>query len=263
MNPFRIWVIAHNVFRETLRDRVPYMVILYGLLMGGASLLLPQISNQAEDKILLDLGLGSLNFLGLIVAIFLSTNLINKEIEKRTVFVLIAKPMSRLEFIIGKHLGLSALLFVLTLMMTGLFLMATILQPSTALVSAPIPVNAVLVAISFIFLELVLMVAAGLLFGVFTSSILATLFTIALYLLGHFSPSLIRLSALAEDKVLSAVFEVVYVILPNLERINLKNEAVYGQLPAVSDLLISGGYGLIYTMLLLTLTIVVFSRRQF
>jgi ABC-type transport system involved in multi-copper enzyme maturation permease subunit len=263
MNLFRIWVIAHNVFRETLRDRVPYMVILYGLVMGGASLLLPQIANQAEGKIILDLGLGSLNFLGLIVAIFLSTNLINKEIEKRTVFVLIAKPMSRLEFIIGKHLGLSALLWVLTVMMTVLFLMAAFLQPSRALAADPIPVNALLVAIGFIFLEFVLMVAAGLLFGVFTSSILATLFTIALYLLGHFSPSLIRLSTLAEDKVLSTVFEAVYVILPNLERLNLKNEAVYAQLPAFSDLLTRGGYGLTYTLLLLTVTIIVFSRRQF
>jgi len=257
MDASRVVAIAHNVFRETIRDRILYLVMVFAVAMLGAAVLIPQVANQAHNKIIADLGLAAIHFFGLIVAIFVGTGLVNKEIEKRTVYVLIAKPMSRAEFIVGKHLGLSALLSVLVLLMTVVFLL------SLLLVQAPISLLAILWATVFTFLELVLIVAAALLFGVFTSSILATLYTIALFLMGHASRALLQLSKLVEEAGLSKVFEVIYLILPDLERLNLRDAAVYGQVPPPAELLGDALYGLAYTLLLLILAVLVFARREF
>ncbi|MEL6385042.1 MAG: ABC transporter permease subunit, partial [Cyanobacteria bacterium J06626_18] len=122
MSLSRVWVIASNVFKEVIRDRVLYLIVLYAVLLFAVSGLLPEVAAGAQDKITLDLGLAGIHLLGLIVTVFVGTSLINKEIEKRTVLVLIAKPVSRLEFIIGKHLGLSAVLAVLMVLLTAIYL---------------------------------------------------------------------------------------------------------------------------------------------
>ena len=109
----RVGVIARTVFLEVIRDRILYLVALFALLMVMAAVLLPEVAAGAEDKILLDLGLAGIHLLSVIVAVFVGTGLINREIEKRTVLVLIAKPVSRAAFIVGKHLGLTAVLAVL------------------------------------------------------------------------------------------------------------------------------------------------------
>ncbi|MEN9237626.1 MAG: ABC transporter permease [Thermostichus sp. DG_1_6_bins_120] len=257
MDPSRVLAIAQNVFRETIRDRILYLVMVFAVAMVGAIVLIPEVANQAHHKIIADLGLAAIHFLSLIVAIFVGTGLVNKEIEKRTVYVLIAKPMSRAEFIIGKHLGLAALLSVLLAIMTAIFLIGLLL------VQAEISWVAILWAGVFTFLELALIVAAALLFGVFTSSILATLYTIALLLMGHASRALLQLSKLVEDAGFSKVFEVIYLVLPDLERLNLRDAAVYGQIPPVGELLGDAFYGLVYTILLLILAVLVFAQRQF
>ena len=114
----RIFVMATNVFREVIRDRILYIIGFYALLMVVVMQLLPQIAASTEDKIFLDFGLAAMNVLGLIVAVFVGTGLVSKEIEKRTVLSLIAKPISRAEFIIAKHLGLSSVLALLVAVMT-------------------------------------------------------------------------------------------------------------------------------------------------
>lgn len=123
MNLARIWAIAANGFREVIRDRIFYFIGFFALILGFAIRLLPNISLGTHEKIFLDLGLGAMALLGAIVAIFVGTGLINKEIDKKTVLVLIPKPLSRSEFIIGKHLGLCAVLAVMLTVMTLIFLL--------------------------------------------------------------------------------------------------------------------------------------------
>ncbi len=257
MDTLRIWAVAHNVFRETIRDRILYFILVFFLIMAGAVLLLPEISNAAHAKITLDLGLALINFIGLIVAIFIGTGLVNKEIEKRTVFVLVAKPLSRAEFIIGKHLGLVALLSVLVLGMTLIFFGLALTQQQD------LPLISMSWAVIFVVLELSLVVAAALMFGVFTSTLLAILYTIGIYITGHFSRALLELGQSMEGGLLKPVLEFLYLILPDLERLNLKNDAVYGQLPSISELATHATYSVIYTVMLLLITILVFARRQF
>ncbi len=257
MNTTRVWAIAHNVFRETVRDRVLYLVLIYLILMVGAGTILPGLALGGDQKVILDIGLAGLNLLSLIVAVFLGTGLIRKEIDKRTVYVMIAKPISRVEFIIGKHLGLATLLSLLVT------LMAAILMIQVSLQFRSVPLLPLALGILFIYIELLLIVAAALLFGSFTSSVLATLYTFALYLLGHFSPSLLRLSELVETPITRRALEALYLVVPNLERLNLKNTLIQEQLPSFSGLLQDGIYGILYTLLLLCIASLIFSRRQF
>ena len=148
----------------------------WALMLAGR--LLPEIAATTEKKILLDLSLAVMSVLGLVIAIFVGTGLVNKEIEKRTVFVLIAKPVSRAEFIIGKHWGLSAVLAVLVAAMTAIALLIL------SFYQVPFSLRDILISSSFLFLQLSLITAVAIGFGVFTSSLLAVLFTFAIYLMG-------------------------------------------------------------------------------
>jgi ABC-type transport system involved in multi-copper enzyme maturation permease subunit len=255
----RLLVIARNVFLEVIRDRVLYLIALFALLMAAASVLLPEVSAGAQDKIILDLGLASIHLITVVIAVFVGTGLINKEIEKRTVLVLIAKPVSRAEFIVGKHLGLSAVLLVLITALLIIFLLSMVLNGIT------FPLGSILLATGFMFLEVVLLTAIAILFGVFTSSLLAILLTFATYLMGHLSQDLVALGQLSENPALQQITNGLYLILPDLERLNFRNEAIYGMqlMPDTPEVLSNVLYALIYAALSLTIATTIFSRRQF
>ena len=255
----RTLAIATHVFREVIRDRVLYLIGLFAILLVAAMVLLPEIATGTEDKMLLDLGLAAMAVLGLVVTVFVGTGLVNKEIEKKTVLVLIAKPVSRAEFIIGKHLGLSAVLAVLLALMTIVYLIVLLVK------GVSFPLDSILIAVLYMFFELSLLIAVAILFGVFTSSLLATLFTFGIYLMGHLSPDLIKLGQLSKNPNIEGFVRGLYLVLPDLSRLNLKNQAVYGVgvLPNPVILLENAAYALLYTAMLLSIAIIVFCRREF
>jgi ABC-type transport system involved in multi-copper enzyme maturation permease subunit len=255
----RVMVIARNVFLEVIRDRILYLIALFALLMVAASLLLPPISAGAEDKIILDLGLAAIHLLSVIIAVFVGTGLINKEIEKRTVLVLMAKPVSQAEFIVGKHLGLSAVLAVMLTALGVIFALVLTLN------GVAFPLGSIAIAIAFMTLEAMLITAVAILFGVFTSSLLATLLTFAVYLMGHLTQDLVGFGQLSESPGLQRITNALYLILPDLERLNLRNAAIYGPelMPDPLSLGSHLAYALLYMALLLALATLVFSRRQF
>ena len=253
----RIWAIAHNVFRETIRDKILYLILLFIAIMGAAVLLVPQVANTAEVPVILNIGLASMNLIGLVVACFIGAGLMNKEVDKRTMYLLVAKPLSRAELITGKHLGMTVLLSALQAVMFVIFL------GLVATLDAEIPFAALSVATLFMFLELCLVVGIAILFGVITSSILATILTLALYLMGHLSPVLLQFASGFDNPVLSSLLKGLFLTMPNLERLNLKNDAIYAQLPQVGDMLASALYGVVYIVVLLTLASAIFSRKQF
>jgi len=253
----RIWAIAANSFREVIRDRILYFIGFFALLMAFAWRLLPEIAVGTDEKIFLDLGLAAIGLLGVIVAVFVGTGLINKEIDKRTILVLIPKPLSRAEFILGKHLGLSGVLAV----MLGVMLVIYLLMLLGMKVSfQPLPL---IVSVFYLGLELILIAAVAITFGVFTSSIIATLMTFGFYLMGHISKDLIQLGIISKNANILAITKNIYLILPDLERLNFRNEAVYGLLPSADVLMGNALYSLVYTGLLLGISILIFSRRQF
>lgn len=257
MNINRIMVIAANVFREVFRERVLYLAALFAGLLLLAVFVLSEISSGTENKITLDLGLAAIGIFGLLVAVFVGTGQINKEIEKRTALVLMAKPMSRAEFIVGKHLGLTMVLTALVGLMTVIFLLTLNVRHFTY------PLGSLLISVLFLLLELALIAAVAMVFGTLSSSLIATVLTFGVYLMGHSSQNLVTLSKSTQNLNLQRLIEGIYLIFPDLSRLDLKNEAVYGILPASSVLLTNAFYGCVYIALMLAIASWIFSAREF
>lgn len=257
MNPLRILTIATHVFWEVIRDRVLYLIGFFAFLLIVALRLLPEVSATAENKIFLDFGLAAIDGLSLVVAIFVGTGLVSKEIEKRTVLFLLAKPISRPEFIVGKHLGLTAVLAVLIGSMTGIYI--ALLQWS----QIEFPVQSILIAVLYKLLELSLLAAVAIVFSVFTGPLLAMLVSFGVYLIGHFSQDLVALGNMSDKPEIQRLTRAIYLALPDLSRLDLKNLAVYGVLPDPGVLLINAGYGFLYIVLLLSVATLIFSQRDF
>ena len=253
----KIWAIASNGFREVIRDRILYLIGFFALLLVIALRLLPEVAATTENKILIDFGLGAIDILSVIVAVFVGTGLINKAIETRTVLVSIPKPINRAEFIIGKHLGLAGVLAALIVAMTLIYLFLLSFS------KVEYPLGTILVSTFYLFLELCLITALALMFGVFTSSLLAALLTFGVYFMGNLSSDILKFGNLSKNSSVQMLTQGLYLVLPDLSRLNLKNEAVYGLLPSPLALLGNGLYGLFYTVLLLAIAILIFSRREF
>ncbi|MDB9454800.1 ABC transporter permease [Dolichospermum circinale] len=259
MNVIRTVAMAKNVFQEVIRDRILYIIPLYALILAIAFRAIPEFTATSSDKIFLDFGLATMNIIGLIVAIFIGTGLVNKEIEKRTILVLIAKPISRSEFIASKYLGLSAIIAVLIVIMTMIYL--GFLQIG----KISYPMTSIFLATLFMFFQLCLITAVAISLGVFTSSLIATALTYAVYLMGNITQDLFALGKLSSNPTMERITQSLYLILPDLSRLDLKNDAVYGlqALPDTITLIINAVYGLLYSFMLLAFAILIFLRREF
>jgi ABC-type transport system involved in multi-copper enzyme maturation permease subunit len=191
------------------------------------------------------------------VAVLVGASLINQEVERRTILALLAKPVSPTEFVVGKHLGLAAVLTVLVTALGLVFLTVMMIQGVT------VPLPSLLWAIGFTAVEAVVLAAIALFFGSFTSTILATLLSLATYLMGHLSANLVGLTTLSDNPGLTHLAQTLYLVLPDLERFNLRNQAVYGTalLPDLPTLVNHLLYGVVYIALLLGLASLAFSRR--
>jgi ABC-type transport system involved in multi-copper enzyme maturation permease subunit len=255
----RIFVLAKNVFQEVVRDRILYIIGFYLILIAIAKRLITEFASVSATKIFLDFGLAAMSAICLIVVVFIGTGLVNKEIEKRTILVLISKPVSRSELIIGKYLGLSAVIATLIAAMTAIFI--GFLQVG----ENPYSLASILLAAIFLFLQLSLITAVAITLGVFTSSLLATALTFAVYLMGNITQDLVQLGRLSRNLGIEKITQALYLILPNLSRLDLKNDAVYGlqALPDPITLTTNAVYGLVYSAMLLAIAIFIFLQREF
>jgi Cu-processing system permease protein len=256
MNPKRVFAIAANVFKETIRDRVLYVILFFAVILLLGTRFLPEVAAGSSVKLILDAGLATISLFGLVVAVFVGTNLINKEIEKR-----IAKPLKRSELLLGKHLGLGAVLAVLVGLMFLAFLLAifVVIQVDPGFV----PIQSMVGAVALNYLELLVIIAAALFFGTFTSSLMASVFTFSLYVIGHFSRDLLALGAIAKNENIAMLTRVVYTLLPDLERFNIRNESIYGNIPSLTELGVTLSLGILYIALFMSGAVTIFSRREF
>ncbi|MBW4512332.1 MAG: ABC transporter permease [Scytonematopsis contorta HA4267-MV1] len=255
----RVFVLTKNVFTEVVRERILFIIGFYALILAAAFRLLPELAASTEDKMFLDFGLAMMSLLGVIVAVFVGTGMVNKEIEKRTLLVLIAKPVNRTEFIISKYLGLSAVLGVLIAAMTIIYL--GFLRYG----NIPYPLTSILLAVLFLFLQLSLVAAAAIALGVFTNSLLAAPLTFGVYFMGNITEDLLKVGRISNNPDVERLTKGLYLVLPDLSRLNLQNDAVYGikALPSTSALITSAGYGLLYSAMLLAIAVFLFSRKEF
>lgn len=261
--------VAVNVFRESVRDRVPYNLVLFAVLLIASSYLLGQLTAGQDVKIIKDLGLAATSLFGLFIAIFIGIGLVSKEVERRSIYALLAKPVSRTQFIIGKYLGLVLTLAVnIAVMSIALYaVLAYMTWTAPAIIrgtwDAPGLDPALLKAIVLIFVQLMIVTAIALFFSTFSSPMLSAALTLGIFVAGHFNADLRNFDRIVSSHMVASFARGVYHILPDLSAFDVKTQVVHGLPVPASYVLATTGYALAYIAALLLAAAAIFSRRDF
>lgn len=254
----RAGVVALNTFREAVRDRVLYNLLFFGLVMMAASIIAGQISIGIEEKVIVTLGLSAISLIGLLISIFIGVGLVSKEMDKRTLYAVLAKPVRRWEFLVGKFGGLVLTLAVnVAAMGIGLFLALIYVKPALERGDAT-----VLTAVYFIWLKLALVVALALLFSCFTTPLLAILFTAGIYIVGLYVQELRNMPVQVMSRGMTLFTKGLSYVLPNFENFNIMAMAAHSR--QVPGALIAQNtlYAAVYCAIVLSVAVLVFSRRN-
>jgi ABC-type transport system involved in multi-copper enzyme maturation permease subunit len=250
-----IQAIALNTFREAIRDRILYLLLAFALVMIGCSRLLSLLTVGDEAKIIKDVGLSAISIFGLLTAVFVGVSLVFKEIERRTVYTLLAHPVQRWQFVAGKFIGLLGLLAMNVVLMTLALTIVLALHGASVVPLLP--------AAALILVELAVITAFALLFSTLTNPILAALCTFATYVMGHLSFSLLLLKEKLPSASGRLVCDLVHAVLPNLSWLDIKTEVVHGLPLPAGFFPLAVTYGLGYAVVILVLACAIFQRRDF
>ena len=253
----RISAIAFNTFREAVRDRVLYNLVVFAILMVGAALLFGQISVGIHVIVLINLGLTAISIFGVVIAIFIGIGLVSKEIDKKTLYTVLARPVRRWEFILGKFFGLVGTLVVNTFLMAiGFF--AAILYLAHSFSRNDIPL---VIALYFIVLQFVIVTAIALLFSSFSSPLLSAVFSFSLFIIGTFSEDLRGFAAIAHGPTKWLATALAYVV-PNFSALNVISSVAHHQPVAASLVAYNSAYALLYATFALAAAALIFEYRD-
>lgn len=247
--------VAMNTFRETVRDRIFYIVAIFGLILIGSSAVLSPLTIGAQGKIVADVGLSSMSLFGLLVVLLVGSSMLRKELEKRTLTTILTKPITRGQYLCGKFCGLTVTMLCMLVVMSLIFLVIMLACRVT-------PHPRFLAAFYLIFLELTLINAAVLLFSTFVSPTLAAVFTLCLFVIGHLSESIMNFGRIMGSVWQAQISKVVYYLIPNLEVFNIRGAVVHGQPVVLSHLVLATLYCLVYVLLFMLLASVIFARKE-
>lgn len=261
--------IAVNVFKESVRDKVLYNLVFFAVLLIAVSYLLGQLTAGQDIKIIKDLGLAAISMFGLFIAVFIGIGLVSKEVERRSIYSLLSKPIRRQEFILGKYLGLVLTLLVNVAVMTAAYYAVLACMAWAAggwfmpAWDAPAVDPMLLKAVMMIVLQLMIVTALALLFSTFTSPMLATAFTLGVYAIGHFNADLRHFETVVSSKPVILLARALYYVLPNLAPFDIKTSVVHALPVPTGYLLLNTAYALIYISALLAAATLIFMRRDF
>jgi ABC-type transport system involved in multi-copper enzyme maturation permease subunit len=267
----RIGLVAWHVFKESVRDRVLFGIVGFAVVMVAASVLIGEITAGQDIKFIKDLGLATLELSGVLMAVFIGVGLVSKEIDRRSIYSLLAKPVHRWEFVLGKYAGLvGTIVFNLAVMTVALFVLLAWFQwktPDAAELAWATPATdpALVKAVVLIMAELALLTAVALFFSTFTSSgILAAGLTLGVFVVGVFSDDLRGFSAISDSPVIVALVQGVGVIVPAFGAFDVKADVVHGRPPVPwGYVLMTVTYAACYAGALVGGAMAIFSRREF
>jgi ABC-type transport system involved in multi-copper enzyme maturation permease subunit len=263
-----ITIIAGGVFRDSIRDRIGYGLVFFSIGLMASSFLLAQLTAGQDVKIIKDLGLAAASVIGLFIAIFFGIGLVTKEVERRSIYSLLSKPVSRAQFIMGKYFGLVlTLLANLAVMAVAFYLVLAYLDwmtPSGAKLGweAPALDPRLLKAFLLIGVELMVVTATAMFFSTFSSPFLSAALTFAVYIIGHFSEDLKNFGTVVDNLVLPYIAKGLYYVMPNLAPLDVKTAVVHGLPVSASHMIMATGSSALYIALLIVGATIVFSRRD-
>jgi ABC-type transport system involved in multi-copper enzyme maturation permease subunit len=255
----RIAAISRNAFREAVRDRVLYNLVLFVLLLIVGAIFLGELSGGQERKVIIDLGLSAMLLFGVFISIFVGVGLVYKEIERRTVYAIFSKPIGRGEFLLGKYLGLCLTLLVNVVVMgAGVSLALIYVRRGWD----PLALR-IWPAILLIYVELMILTSVALLFSSFSSPALSALLTFFIFIIGNFSADLKNLTTSMGSTGARWLFGALYYLLPNLANYSYITPAAHGQTPGTTVVLAALLYAVIYISVILAAATLIFNRRNF
>lgn len=252
----KIFAIAKNTFIEGIRANTLYIIIAYGLMIFLSLAFLSPLALGEQDRILKDLGLAGIEVMGMIVAIVVGTTLVYKEVEKRTIYVLVSKPLTRAQFLAGKYLGMEMLSVVIVGLMMVIFYTGLILMKQDRL-------GVFIVPIFLIFLKISIINAVALFFSSLASPILGAVFTFCLYLAGTLSRDILELAQRLKILSVSLVVKALYYLLPNLANLDAKNRVIYDQQIIWPQVWWGISYCLAYIISVMLITVMSFETKDF
>ncbi len=253
----RLAAITFNTFREAVRDRVLYNLIIFVLLLVASAPLFGQISIGLEKLILVNVGLTSISIFGIIIAIFIGIGLVSKEIEKKTLYTILSRPVRRWEFITGKYLGLVLTLVVNAVFMTIGFFVALFIATRTFTRDDA----GLLLAIYFIILQFFIVTAITLLFSSFSSPIFSAVFAFALFVIGTFAEDLRNFAALAQGVTKWLATGAAWLV-PNFSALNVISQVAHGDPIRPQLVLFNTVYALLYSVAAMAVAVLIFERRN-
>jgi ABC-type transport system involved in multi-copper enzyme maturation permease subunit len=253
----RIIHIASNTFREAVRDRVLYNLVAFALLLSGAAIFVSQISLEIERLVVVNLGLTAVSLFGVIIAIFIGIGLVSKEIEKRTLYTVLSRPVRRWEFIVGKFCGLAGTLVVNTFFMAiGVFGALLYVAHKFSAADAQI-----LVALYFIILEFLIVCSIALLFSSFSTPLLSAVFAFSLFVIGSFADDLRGFARLTHGFTHWFATGAAYLV-PNFSALNVISAVAHEQSLGTQLILQNTAYALFYSAMAISGAVLIFDRRN-
>jgi len=251
----RIWTIAMNTLREAVRNKVLYALLFFSILLIAAGVLLSALSYVESERILQDFGFAAIRFFSVAIAIFIGVSLIHREVERRTVYTILSKPLSRAEFLLGKYVGLVVTIWMQMAIMVMAFTIVSLVTGA--------PLNAGHVAaFALTAVELAVVVAFATFFSAFTTPMLASFFSVGIWMVGHLTRDLRDIGANSLSDSVRRATAAFHRIMPDLESFNFSIEAAHGLAFAASDVWLPIVYGVGYIAILLVSAIAVFERRD-
>lgn len=255
--PARLATVSLNTFREAVRDRVLYNLVVFVLLITAAAIVLGELTAGQEARTIVNLGLSAMLMFGVFIAIFVGVSLVSKEIERKTVYAIFAKPVGRGEFIVGKYLGLVLTLAVnVAVMGVGVSLALLAIGGGALYLS-------IWGAVALIFLQLAVVTSVAVVFSSFSSPALSALLTFMIFIAGHFSEVLNQLGRDLASPAAKALFGFLYFLLPNLSNFSFIAQASHGTVPPTAMLIAGAAYAAAYSSAMLALAVLIFRRRNF
>ena len=261
--------IAINGFRESVRDKVMYSLVAFAILLIGTSYMLGQLTAGQDLKIMKDLGLSSIGIFGLFMAVFIGIGLVSKEVERKSVYPLLAKPIRRADLVVGKYLGLVLTLVVnVTVMTAALYAVLAYVgwgenEFARQAREAPALDPAMLKAVALTLIQLMIVTATAVFFSTFSTPILSAALTFGVYVAGYFSTDLRNFDQVVSSRVVQAAARALYYVLPNLSPFDVTAQVVHGLRVEWRYVAVTSAYGLVYIAILLVISATIFSRRDF
>ncbi len=252
----RVSSIALNTFRESVREKLLFVALIFGGILTLSTYLLSPLAVGAKQKIVTDVSLASISILGVLAAIFVGSTLVRKEVDKKAVFMVLTRPVSRLQYLIGKFIGVVMAISLLVLVMTGFMVLMMLIGKAEFK-------PALFVAVYLSALEITVMCSVVIFFSTFTTPVLTLLFSMCIFVAGSLSGDLLAFAQKFGGAFTRIMARAFHYILPNLGIFNLRHEAVHDLPFFGSDVALATLYALVYCGVVLYFAYLIFRRREF